>query len=87
MYLTYNEGKSAVAERFIRNLKNRIYKYMNSILKNMYTNKINDIVNKNSKRHIAKLKWILLIESQASTFIDFDEKIIKKILNLKLVIM
>ena len=56
MYLTYNEGKSAVAERFIRNLKNRIYKYMNSILKNMYTNKINDIVNKNSKRHIAKLK-------------------------------
>ena len=48
MYLTYNEGKSVVAERFIRNLKNRIYKYMSSISKNMYTSKINDIVNKNS---------------------------------------
>ena len=56
MYLTYNEGKSAVVERFIRNIKNRIYKYMNSISNNLYTNKINDIVNKNSKRHIAKLK-------------------------------
>ena len=29
MYSTYNEGKSVVAERFIRTLKNKIYKYMN----------------------------------------------------------
>ena len=69
MYLTYNEGKSVVAERFIRNLKNRIYKYMSSISNNMYTNKLNDVSNKNSKRYIAQLKWILLIESQAHLMI------------------
>ena len=36
MYSTYNEGKSMVAERFIRILKNKIYKYMTSISKNVY---------------------------------------------------
>ena len=36
MYLTHNEGKSVVAERFIRTLKNKIYKHMTSVLKNMY---------------------------------------------------
>ena len=34
MYSTYNEGKSVIAERFIRTLKNKIYKYMTSISKN-----------------------------------------------------
>ena len=33
MYLTYNEGKSIVAERFIRTLKNKIYKYMTAVSK------------------------------------------------------
>ena len=33
MHLTHNEGKSAIAERFIRTLKNKIYKYMTSMLK------------------------------------------------------
>ena len=33
MYSTHNEGKSVVAERFIRNLKTKVYKYMTSILK------------------------------------------------------
>ena len=31
MYSTHNEGKSVVAERFIRTLKYKIYKYMTSI--------------------------------------------------------
>ena len=35
MYSIHNEGKSVVAERFIRTLKNEIYKYMTSILKNV----------------------------------------------------
>ena len=39
MYSTYNEGKSVVAERFIRTLKNKIYKHMTVILKNIYTHK------------------------------------------------
>ena len=35
MYSTYNEGKSVVAERFIRTLKNKIYKHMTSTSKNV----------------------------------------------------
>ena len=46
MYLTHNEGKSIIAERFVRILKNKIYKYMTSISKNVYIEKLDDIVNK-----------------------------------------
>ena len=46
MYSTYNEGKSVVAERFIRTLKIKIFKHMTSISKNVYVDKLDDIVNK-----------------------------------------
>ena len=46
MYSTHSEGKSVVAERFIRNLKNKIYKYMTSVSKNIYVNILDYIVNK-----------------------------------------
>ena len=46
MYSTNNKGKSVVAERFIRTLKSKIYKYMTSISKNMYIDKLNAIANK-----------------------------------------
>ena len=46
MYSTNNEGKSVVAERFIRTLKSKIYKYMTSISKNVYIDNLNAIVNK-----------------------------------------
>ena len=36
MYSTYNEGKSVIAERFIRMLKSKIYKYITSVSKNVY---------------------------------------------------
>ena len=45
MYSTHNEGKSLVAERFIRFVKSKIYKYKTSISKNVYINKLDDIVN------------------------------------------
>ena len=45
MYSINDEGKSVVAERFIRKLKNKIYKYMTSISKNVYINELDDIVN------------------------------------------
>ena len=52
MYSIHNEGKSFVAERFIRTLKNRIYKYMTSVSKNVYIDKLDDTVNKyNNKFH------------------------------------
>ena len=46
MYSTHNEQKSVFAERFIRTLKNKIYKYMTSVSKNVYIDKLDDIVHK-----------------------------------------
>ena len=45
IYLTYNKGKSIVAERFIRTLKNQIFKYMTAISKNIYFDVLDVIVN------------------------------------------
>ena len=56
MYSSHNEGKSYVAEKFIRTLKNKIYKHMTSMSKNCYTDKLDDIVNKVMAHIIAKLK-------------------------------
>ena len=56
MYLTYNEEKSAIAEKFIKILKNEIYKYMTSITKNAYIDKLDDIVNKYNNTHHSKIK-------------------------------
>ena len=60
MYLIHNEGKSVVAERFIRRIKNKIYKHMTSISKNMYIDKLDDIVNEynNTKHRTTKMKPI-----------------------------
>ena len=46
MYSTHNKRKSAIAERFIRTLKNKIYKYMTSVSKNVFIDKLGDIENK-----------------------------------------
>ena len=52
MYSTYNEGKSVVAERFIRTLKNKIYKHMRAISKNVSFDVLDDIVDEyNNKYH------------------------------------
>ena len=61
MYSSHNEGKSYVAEKFIRTLKNKIYKHMTSMSKNCYTDKLDDIVNKVMAHIIAKLKWNALM--------------------------
>ena len=45
MYSTLNEGKSVIAERFIRTLKNKINKYMTSVSKNVYIDKLDNVVN------------------------------------------
>ena len=58
MYSTFNDGKSLVAERFIRTLKNKLYKHMTSIGKNVYYNVLDDIVNEynNTEHNTIKLK-------------------------------
>ena len=45
MYSTYNEGKSVVAERFIRTLKNKIFNHIAAISKSVYFDVLDDIVN------------------------------------------
>ena len=49
MYSTFNEGKSVVAERFIRTLKNKLYKHMTATGKNVYYDVLDDVVNEYNK--------------------------------------
>ena len=74
MYSTHNDGKSAVAERFIRTIKNKIYKYMTSISKNVYIDKLDDIVHKyNNKKHrTIKTKPL---DVKDNTYIDFGKEV------------
>ena len=60
MYSTYNEGKSVVAERFIRTLKSKLYKHMTAIGKNVYYDVLDDVLNKynNTKHSTIKMKPI-----------------------------
>ena len=55
MYSTFNEGKSVVAERFIKTLKNKIYKHMTTIGKNVYFNDL-DIVDKHNNSIHSSIK-------------------------------
>ena len=86
MYSTRNEGKSVVAERFVRILKDKMYKYMTSISKNMYIDKVGHIVNKYNNTYHSTIK-ITHVDIKPSTYIGFNKKIIRKIPNLKLVTM
>ena len=72
LYSTLNERKSVVAERFIRTLKNKIYKYMASISKIVYIDKLDNIVNKyNNTYSTIKVKPV---DVKASTNIDFNKE-------------
>ena len=77
MYSTYNEGKFVVAERFIRTLKNKIFKHMTAISKNVYFDVLDDIVNKynNTVHRTIKMKPIdVTSDSYAEYNEDFNKK-------------
>ena len=76
MYSTYNEGKSVVAERFIRTLKNKLYKHMTATVKNVYYDVLDDVVNEyNNTRHITiKLKPKDVKGSNKRVYIDEHNK-------------
>ena len=74
MYSTNNEGKSVIAERFIRTLKNKIYKYMTSISKNVYIDKLDDIVRKYNNTYHTSIK-MKPIDVKDNTYIDFLKKV------------
>ena len=71
MFSTQNEGKSAVAKKFVRTLKNKIYKYMTSISKTVYIDKLDDIVNKYNNKHYNTIK-MKPADVKSSTYIDFN---------------
>ena len=56
MYSANNEGKPVFAERFIRSLKNKVYKYMTSVSKNVYIDKLADIFNEYNNTHHIPIK-------------------------------
>ena len=60
MYSTYNEGKSVAVGRFIRTLKNKLYKHMTATNKSVYYNVLNDVVSEynNNKHSTVKMKPI-----------------------------
>ena len=76
MYCTHNEGKSVVAERFIRTLKNKIYKHMTSISKNVYFNVLDDIVDKynNTYHGTIKMKPIDVKDNNFNKYIEKSNK-------------
>ena len=56
MYSAHSKGKSVFTERFFRTLKNKIYKYMTSISKNVSIDKLDDIVNKYNNTYHSTIK-------------------------------
>ena len=70
----HNEGKSVIAERFIRTLRNRIYKYMTSVSKNVYIDKLDDIFNKYNNTYHNTIK-IKPADVESSTYIDSSNEI------------
>ena len=76
MYSTYNEGKSVVAERFMRTLKSKLYKHMTAIGKNVYYDVLDDVVNKynNTKHSTIKMKPIDVGNNNKRVYIDEHNK-------------
>ena len=74
MYSINNEGKSVVAKRFIRTLKNKIYKCMTSISKNMYIDELDDIVDEYNNTYYRTIK-MKPIDVKDDTYIDFEKEV------------
>ena len=72
MHSTHIEGKS-VAEKFIRTLQDKIYKYMTSVSENVYIDKFADIINKCSNTYHETIK-MKSVNVKLDTYIYFDKK-------------
>ena len=77
MYSTFNEGKSVVGKRFIKTLKNKFYKHMTTIGKNVYFNDLDDIVEKynNAVHSSIKMKPKDVTDIK---YVEYSEEINKK---------
>ena len=85
MYSIHNEGKPVVAERFIRTLKTKIYKYMTSVSKNVCIDKLDDIVGEynNTYHRTIKMKTIDVKDNIYIYIYRFLKKLMIKITKFK----
>ena len=76
MYSTFNEAKSVIAERFIRTLKNKLYKHMTASGKNVHYDVLDDVVNKynNTKHSTIKMKPIDVGDNKRVYIDEHNEK-------------
>ena len=73
MYSTYNEGKSVVAERFIRTLKNKFYKHMTPISKNIYFDVLDDIADEYNNTYHKTIK-MKPVDVGDDSFAEYNEE-------------
>ena len=74
IYSTHNEVKFVVAERFIRTLKKEIYTYMISVSKNVYIDKLDDIINKHNNTYHNTIK-MKPADVKSNTYIDSSKEV------------
>ena len=83
MYSIHNEENTVVTERFIRTLKTKIYKYMTSVSKNVYIDKLDDIVREYNNTYQRTIK-IKPIDVKDNTYIGFKKEVNNKDPKIKL---
>ena len=74
MYSIDNEGKSVVAERLIRTLKSKFYKYMTSVSKSVYIDKLDDMVNEYNNTYHRTIKMKPL-DAKDNAYIEFSKEV------------
>ena len=85
MYSKHNEEKFVVAGSFMRTLNNKIYKHMTSVSKNVYIDKLDNIVNQYNNMHHSTIKMKPVDVVSSTHILILMKRIIRKILNLSFV--
>ena len=74
MYSIHNERKSVAAERFLRTLKTKIYKYMTSVSKDLYMDKLDDVVGEYNNTYHRTIK-IKPVDVKNNSYIDSKKEV------------
>ena len=77
MHSQHIDGKSVAAERFIRTLKNKIYKYMTLVSKNVYIDKLDDIVDEYNNKYHRTIK-MKPVDVKDDLIYDFEKQVNNK---------